>query len=79
MFADLDAKCNQIKHYKLALSNVDLSIGDLVYVPFANKILIGLVIEINVEQREDIVLKKVKQKIENILIKNIYLRFLLNY
>ena len=25
MFADLDAKCNQIKHYKLALSNVDLS------------------------------------------------------
>ena len=25
MLADLDAKCNQIKHYKLALSNIDLS------------------------------------------------------
>lgn len=58
-------------------SNVDLSIGDLVYVPFANKILIGLVIEINVEQREDIVLKKVKQKIENIKFKQELIDFII--
>lgn len=58
-------------------SNVDLSIGDLVYVPFANKILIGLVIEINVEQREDIILKKVKQKIENIKFKQELIDFII--
>ena len=57
-------------------SNVDLSIGDLVYVPFGNKTFIGLVVETNIEKNNDIILKKVKEKITNISFKKELIEFI---
>ena len=39
-------------------SDIELSIGDIVYVPFGNKTFIGLVVETNIEKNNNIILKK---------------------
>lgn len=57
-------------------SDIELSIGDIVYVPFGNKTFIGLVVETNIEKNNDIILKKVKEKITNISFKKELIEFI---
>lgn len=51
-------------------SNIELEIGDFVYVPLGSKEIIGLVVELNVKVENGIKLKEVKEKINVNSLKN---------
>ena len=57
-------------------TDYDLDIGDLVIVPFGNKDFIGLVIDINVKIKEGIELKKVKEALDLLPLKQELIDFI---